>query len=201
STVSYWLKKHGLEAEGKARHAPKAVLDPIRLRELVDSGATIREIADRFGVGYSSVRHWLKKLGLRTAYSERVDEFEEARKAGRRKAYGRCPKHGHTAFFQRPDGGFRCARCNSDAVAARRRKVKQLLVEEAGGACIICGYDGYQGALQFHHLDPSQKAFIVSRQGVTRSLDSARAEAAKCVLLCANCHAEVEAGLADVPLE
>ncbi|HKG35235.1 MAG TPA: helix-turn-helix domain-containing protein, partial [Solirubrobacterales bacterium] len=47
STVSYWLKKHGLEAEGKARHAPKAVLDPIRLRELVDSGATIREIADR----------------------------------------------------------------------------------------------------------------------------------------------------------
>ena len=32
-------------------------------------------------------------------------------------------------------------------------------------------------------------------RGVTRSLAAARAEAAKCVLLCANCHAEVEAGV------
>jgi predicted HNH restriction endonuclease len=32
-------------------------------------------------------------------------------------------------------------------------------------------------------------------QGVTRSLAAARAEMAKCVLLCANCHAEVEAGI------
>jgi hypothetical protein len=27
-----------------------------------------------------------------------------------------------------------------------------------------------------------------------------RAEASKCVLLCSNCHAEVEAGIAAVPL-
>ena len=32
------------------------------------------------------------------------------------------------------------------------------------------------------------------RDGVTLSLDSLRAEARKCVLLCSNCHAEVEAG-------
>jgi hypothetical protein len=30
------------------------------------------------------------------------------------------------------------------------------------------------------------------------ALEAARAEAAKCVLLCANCHAEVEAGVATV---
>jgi hypothetical protein len=73
--------------------------------------------------------------------------------------------------------------------------VKQLLIEESGGRCAVCGYAKYQGALQFHHLDPSQKAFGVSGRGMTRAIAKARAEAKKCVLLCANCHAEVEAGV------
>jgi hypothetical protein len=48
-------------------------------------------------------------------------------------------------------------------------------------------------------MDPSEKIHEVSRYGVTLSLDAARSEAAKCVLLCSNCHAEVERGLAAVP--
>jgi hypothetical protein len=57
----------------------------------------------------------------------------------------------------------------------------------------------HHAALQFHHVDPSTKAFTV-RDGDTRSLARMRDEASKCVLLCANCHAEVEAGLARLPL-
>ena len=38
----------------------------------------------------------------------------------------------------------------------------------------------------------------ISRQGVTRSYAELREEAKKCALLCANCHAEVEAGLASI---
>jgi hypothetical protein len=34
----------------------------------------------------------------------------------------------------------------------------------------------------------------LSHDGVARNIRLARAEAAKCVLLCANCHAEVEVG-------
>ena len=56
----------------------------------------------------------------------------------------------------------------------------------------------YAAALQFHHVDPTEKAFALSSRGVTRSLAKAREEAAKCVLLCANCHAEVEAGVATI---
>jgi hypothetical protein len=67
------------------------------------------------------------------------------------------------------------------------------------GRCALCGFDDYAGALQFHHLDPSCKAFALSRHGVTRSLASAREEAARCALLCANCHAMVEAGLRALP--
>ena len=57
---------------------------------------------------------------------------------------------------------------------------------------MLCGYAECHAALQFHHVDPSQKSFALSREGVTRSLAQAREEAAKCVLLCANCHAKVE---------
>jgi DNA-directed RNA polymerase subunit RPC12/RpoP len=104
-------------------------------------------------------------------------------------------KHGLTS----PHGTYRCGRCNSAAVAARRRTVKERLDAEAGGRCAACGFDSYVGALQFHHRDPGAKSFALSDQGVTRSLALARSEAAKCVLLCANCHAMVEAGLLSVP--
>ena len=76
--------------------------------------------------------------------------------------------------------------------------MKQFLIDEAGGCCVLCGYDRFPGALQFHHLDPAEKSFALSVQGVGRSLEKARAEAAKCVLVCANCHAEVEGGLATI---
>jgi hypothetical protein len=77
--------------------------------------------------------------------------------------------------------------------------MKPHLVEEAGGRCCICGYDRYVGALEFHHLDPGQKRHDVSKYGVTLSLAAARDEASKCVLLCSNCHAEVERGVSTLP--
>ena len=199
STVSYWLKKHGLEAVGRERHSPKQTLDPEVVRQMIERGATIREVCDELGAGYSSVRYWVKKLGLNTEHMDRLKETREALESGARKARLYCPKHGRTTFYKRPDSGFRCARCNTEAVAARRRKVKSILVEEAGGACAICGYDRYSGALHFHHLVPGDKVFALSRNGVTRSLDKARLEAGKCLLLCANCHSEVEGGFISVP--
>jgi len=81
-------------------------------------------------------------------------------------------------------------------VTRRRRKVKEILVREAGGGCALCGYARHIGALGFHHLDPGEKRFSLGDRGVARSLERARKEARKRVLLCANCHAEVEAGVA-----
>jgi 5-methylcytosine-specific restriction endonuclease McrA len=109
-----------------------------------------------------------------------------------------CSRHGRTAFRLRATGGYRCVKCNSEAVSHRRRRVKQILVRDAGGACRLCGYDRCIAALEFHHVIPADKRFSLSHRGVTRSLARAREEAEKCVLLCANCHAEVEAGTAKL---
>jgi hypothetical protein len=86
------------------------------------------------------------------------------------------------------------------AVSERRRRIEAMLVAEAGGRCRLCGYDRYPGALHFHHLDPHAKAFGIGGTGTTPSLAKLRQEATKCVLLCANCHAEVAAGVAQIAI-
>jgi DNA-binding transcriptional ArsR family regulator len=201
STVSYHLKKHGLKPVGHDAHSPNGRLDQDKLRTLVHEGIPIRKMAEELGVGYSTVRHWLKRLGLTTALQDRRAELRALRVAGMPERMIRfCPEHGMTQFFLRPERkSYRCFACHNEAVANRRRAIKRQLVEEAGGACVLCGYDTSPAALHFHHVDPVKKEFGLSRAGVTRSMDKARAEAMKCVLLCSNCHAEVEAGVTLLP--
>lgn len=198
STVSYWLKKHGLEAAKAEKHAAKGKVNPQRLAELVEEGASIQQMGEEFGAGRSTIRYWLRKLGLETERSTRLRETRAACEEGVRRAHFRCRKHGHTAFYARPEGGFRCGRCSSEAVSERRRSVKKKLVEEAGGRCSLCGFDGHPAALQFHHIDPATKSFHLSEGGLSRGIEQSRAEMKKCVLLCANCHAQVEVGAKSV---
>jgi hypothetical protein len=109
-----------------------------------------------------------------------------------------CPRHGITRFQRGGKGGYRCLRRRSEAVARRRRRVTEILVDEAGGACQACGYNRCIAALEFHHRDPAAKRFALRHRGVARSLAKARAEANKCVLLCSNCHVEIEMGVRSV---
>ncbi len=109
-----------------------------------------------------------------------------------------CRAHGLTEFITRPDLRGRCKKCSVDAVTQCRRKSKRKLIEAFGGCCKICGYNKCPRALQFHHLEPAEKSFNISHQGMCRSWDKMLAEANKCVLLCANCHAEVESGITTV---
>ncbi len=190
STVAYWLRRYGLEACGRKCHAPKGALTHAQLAPLVEAGMSVAQIAESVGRGKASVRHWLREYGLETIWAKRRGASRERR----REMTLRCAQHGMTTFRLRATGGYRCAKCNTEAVSRRRRNVKRILVKEAGGACRLCGYDRCIAALEFHHVTPADKRFSMSARGVARSIAKARAEASKCVLLCANCHAEVEAG-------
>jgi hypothetical protein len=191
ATVGYWLKKHGLRAVHREKHAAKGPLRQSDLESLVERGKSVAQIAAAVGRSTGTVRHWLREYGLKTLTAER----RHAVTVQTMRLTLDCPHHGHTLFQARGEGGYRCLKCRSEAVTRRRRRIKQLLVEEAGGACQACGYDRCVAALEFHHLEPSDKAFALSHRGVARSIDKARAEAKKCALLCSNCHVEVETGL------
>ncbi len=68
-----------------------------------------------------------------------------------------------------------------------------------GGKCAMCGYSKYVGALDFHHLNPKTKSFALSVKGLSYSWQQLLNEAQKCVLVCKNCHTEIEAGIVVLP--
>jgi len=198
STVSYWLKKHGLAAVRTGKHSARGGFEKEELERLLDAGLSLREIARRTDRSLATIRYWMRKYELETERAARLRESKAACRKGSKTACLKCPKHGPRTFVARVDGRFRCGQCRIEAVVKRRKSLKRTLVEEAGGGCMLCGYSRCDRALEFHHLDPRAKQFQITSH--TRSLAKLRAEASKCVLLCSNCHAEVEAGVAAVPL-
>jgi transposase len=204
STVSYWMEKYGLDAVHREKHAAKGGIDRGRLVEVVEAGMTIAEIAGELGLSKGTVRHWLGRYGLKTqhAVGRRPAELARAAKdAGRLTVTMPCRHHGETEFYLEGRGYYRCKRCRSEAVTRRRRKLKAVLVDEAGGRCCLCGYDRCSAALSFHHVDPLLKRMPISAGGIAYAIEFLRAEAQKCVLVCANCHAEIESGVAVVPIQ
>ena len=78
---------------------------------------------------------------------------------------------------------------HAQAVTIKRRAIKKMLIERAGGKCSNCGYNKCVRALEFHHLNPEEKDFGISKT-LTKSISALKEEVDKCVLLCSNCHAE-----------
>jgi predicted transcriptional regulator len=76
-----------------------------------------------------------------------------------------------------------------------RAETKKLCVEYLGGVCKICGYNRCHKALDFHHLDATQKDFAISQNNTIYNFLKLKPELDKCILLCKNCHAEVHDGL------
>ena len=79
-----------------------------------------------------------------------------------------------------------------EAQQRRGLERKRKLVEEAGGCCSICGYNKNLAALVFHHAEADQKDFKTDMRSLSnRRFESVRQEIKKCILVCANCHAEL----------
>lgn len=102
-----------------------------------------------------------------------------------------CHRHGETKFSLQKDGRYRCAACSSQRAIEHRRKMKIKAIEYKGGKCSICDYSKCNAALEFHHLDPSEKDFQISGRGCTISWERLKIELDKTVLVCANCHREI----------
>lgn len=79
----------------------------------------------------------------------------------------------------------------------RRQKSRKLFRIELkalhGGKCSICGYNKCLDALHFHHTNPSNKLGLVTKLFYEKNKLAAEEEAKKCILICANCHAELHA--------
>lgn len=115
-----------------------------------------------------------------------------------------CKKHGEQIHFLDSRGEdsrrvYRCVVCRRERTNLNRKKKKSDLVKLFGGKCELCGYEKCEEVLSFHHVSPEHKDFELSGK-IHCSLAMLVREAKKCVLLCANCHGEVENGISVIPL-
>lgn len=101
-------------------------------------------------------------------------------------------------FYNRrnkPGKSVYCKACSCEQTLERQRKLKVDCVNYKGGHCEKCGYKKYMGALQFHHLDSTKKDFALSQAKLYGFSDKIKKELDKCILVCANCHAEIHGKL------
>ena len=101
STVGYWVKRYGLLANGQSKYAPRGGIDEEVLEILCDEGATLKEMAEELGRSISTVRYWLIRYGLQTAWGRTAaerEELEQVVREGKRTVVLRCKAHGETEF-------------------------------------------------------------------------------------------------------
>jgi hypothetical protein len=91
-----------------------------------------------------------------------------------------------------------CKSCENTRSIQRQRDLKQKAIDYKGGCCQICNYDKYNGALEFHHKDPSIKDFSLGHAKMY-SFEKVKSELDKCILVCANCHREIHGGIIEIP--
>jgi 5-methylcytosine-specific restriction endonuclease McrA len=92
-------------------------------------------------------------------------------------------------FYKRENKGTSREYVPKEYYRNKRFEIKKFLVGHKGGKCEICGYCKSLRALQFHHKDPKEKDFTIGN--FLSSNDRTLSELEKCILVCANCHAEI----------
>ena len=81
-----------------------------------------------------------------------------------------------------------------DYVKRSRTNRKEKMLYVMGDFCQICGYDKCASALEFHHIDMTEKE-LAFNMAKNQSWEIVSNELRKCILVCANCHREIHAGL------
>jgi transposase len=110
ATVSYWARKHGLEAVNREKHAARGAIGRDELEQMVAAEMSTAEIAEAVGRSKATVRHWLIRYGLKThgGPGRRLPEVAKAAKqAGFATVTMSCARHGNTEFCLDGRGYYR----------------------------------------------------------------------------------------------
>jgi hypothetical protein len=88
-----------------------------------------------------------------------------------------------------------CKRCFSLSISRIIRRKRTEVKLHFGGRCTLSGYSRCLDAFEFHHIEKKESTLsqMYSRSSYSKILK----EAEKCQLICANCHREHHAGVAE----
>lgn len=68
----------------------------------------------------------------------------------------------------------------------RKEQMRQLLVEAKASGCVRCD-EKDPAVLDFHHVEP-RSFYLTPATCAQKGVETVKAELAKCIVLCANCH-------------
>ena len=163
------------------------------LENYLNEGLSLNQISKLTGKSLTSVRYWKDKYSLKSNFVS--IKALESKEYGESRFCPRCKKDVMTTEFYKRRGkensSVYCKPCTSSQTLERMRKLKSKMIEYKGGCCSRCGYDKYQGALEFHHLDPKEKDFNPSHLKKYTFNERIMSELDKCILVCSNCHREI----------
>jgi hypothetical protein len=163
-----------------------------KLKGYLEEGLSLTAISKKEGKSLGSIRYWAANYGLKSNFKTFSEEpYHKTNVVDGKKRCAKCKEWKPQEVFG-TKGKYKqgyCPPCLYRYQASRWEDRKKKAVELMGGKCSKCGYCRNYAALEFHHLDPSQKDFDFN-VGRRRSWDKLIVELKKCVLLCSNCHKE-----------
>ncbi len=133
--------------------------------KILDEEWNIRPAAKKLGIGYSTLRKYIKFHGIE-----------------------------HNSRRKKNSLPFNRSKYFSERISNFRKRRKRELLEYAGGIiCRECGYDkDIPDVYEFHHLDPDKKDPSWYKMFANNhSIEKIKSEIDKCIVLCANCHREM----------
>lgn len=88
---------------------------------------------------------------------------------------------------------------NSTTIIEFVKRRKENLIKVFGSKCCLCGFDKWQSALEFHHINPEEKEFGLTTNSTTKAIKKQLEEMKKCILVCSNCHRGIHSNNLTIP--
>lgn len=98
-----------------------------------------------------------------------------------------------------PSYDNKCRQCYLNKQNWYNQRCKRTVVLVMGNNCLICKKTYNQYGYDFHHIDPKSKTYSASDLIASLKYKEIAKELTKCVMLCANCHIGLEAGVYHLP--
>jgi hypothetical protein len=152
-------------------------MDKKIIENYIKNSYTIRQIAKESKLSYTTVRHWLKKYGLKTIGKAKHKEYNCLR----------CGQTDSEEFYGKQKQT--CKRCRDLDALVKQKEKRKYAIDLLGNKCNVCGYHKCINAFDIHHVDPSKKDDNFNHMR-SWSFDRIKKELKNCVLLCSNCHRE-----------
>jgi hypothetical protein len=173
------------------------------LKEYIERGLSISQISDIKNKSKSTIRYWLKKFRLKTNFKPFSQEpyIQTSVKRIDGRPIQNCSCCGilltkETGYWRKEKElwASQCKKCSNKKTGERWKNSKKRAVEYKGGKCERCGYDKCIDALEFHHINPTEKDKNFGNIKL-RKWETQKKELDKCIMVCSNCHREIHSEL------